>query len=124
MPPPNMPRPAPIPLRPQARQLSITAEDLKSEGCKRIIEQLQSFFFRLPLEIRLRIYEYALGGRILHLGLLYEGSDSGKPVRLRRHACKYGDTHPVANPTWTNCSTPHDQRSDSLLPFLQSCRRV
>lgn len=119
-----MPRPAPIPLRPQARQLSITAEDLKSEGCKRIIEQLQSFFFRLPLEIRLRIYEYALGGRILHLGLLYEGSDSGKSVRLRRHACKYGDTHPVANPTWTDCSTPHDQRSDSLLPFLQSCRRV
>ena len=101
-------------------QLSITAEDFLQSG-KKITDQLQSLLFRLPPEIRLRIYEYALGGRVLHLESVYE-ADPTEPVRLCCHPCQYGlKDHPIAKAYFTS----HDYHPDArLLPLLQSCRQM
>ena len=98
-------------------QLSITAEDLQGDGRgKKIIDQLQSPLFRLPLEIRLRIYEYALGGRVLLFQPKYD-SDPTKPVSLWCRPCQHRGA------AW-NVSYNYDP-CPSLLPLLlQSCRHM
>jgi len=56
----------PIPLEPRARALTLPLDDV-APG-QRTVEQPQSAFFaKLPLELRHRVYQYTLGGAIIHL---------------------------------------------------------
>lgn len=121
---PDTPRTAPFSSLIRAHQLSIRAKDLKGGFGKRTEEQLHPSFLQLPLEIRLQIYEHALGGRLLHLGLLYNGNDLKTASLPHRLTCKYRDTHPTTPSTWTDCSTLHGHLQNSLLPLLKTCRRM
>ncbi len=121
---PDAPRTAPLPSLNRVHQLSITAEDLKERSGEKTEEQLHSSLLRLPFEIRLQIYEYALGGRLLHFGLLYNGNDLKTASLPHRLTCKYGDTHPSTPSTWTDCFTLHGHLQNNLLPLLITCRRM
>jgi hypothetical protein len=121
---PDTPRTAPLPSLIRAHQLSITAEDLEGGFGKRTEEQLHSSFLGLPLEIRLQIYKHALGGKLLHLGLLYNGNDLKTASLPHRLTCKYGDTHPSTPSTWTDCFTLLGHLQNNLLPLLITCRRM
>jgi hypothetical protein len=59
----------PIPLGPRPRALTLPLSDNLSD--QKTLEQSQSAFFaKLPLELRHRVYEYALGGAHLHLRIV------------------------------------------------------
>jgi hypothetical protein len=56
----------PIPLGPRVRALTLPLDDATPD--QQTLEQPQSMFFaKLPLELRHRVYEYALGGAHIHL---------------------------------------------------------
>lgn len=116
----------PVPLPDRSHRLSI--DTLRTGQGQKTADQLQAPFFRLPKEIRLQIYEYAIGARILHMKQPTEGPSpttaSTRELQPRRYTCKFGETHWAAQPGWSKCSTRHDYVSPSLLPLLRSCRRV
>ncbi len=100
-------------------QLSVTSHDLSFNHLGKISDQLQSSFCsHLSREIRLKIYKHLLGERRLHV--LY--GDGVKRSYLCRYACILETfTSDRDHFIYWNQYKPS---LDSLLPLLQSCRRV
>ncbi|KAI9874140.1 MAG: hypothetical protein M1830_010144 [Pleopsidium flavum] len=120
---PHVPREAPVPLPPREHRLSFTDENDSGTSDLRTTTsvQLQSRFFSLlPKELRLQIYEYVLGGRLLHVG--FEDGDPMRASYLRRYPCLSGNDAS----TWDHsfCWGRRDTWREPLLPLLQSCRLV
>ncbi|KAJ6500813.1 hypothetical protein C8R45DRAFT_1092877 [Mycena sanguinolenta] len=69
------------------------------------------FLLKLPLEVRQRIYEQALGGRVLHIQFV-------GPYQVRS-TCYQPVDHPSVNPQRLN-----DRTDGILTPLLRSCRQV
>lgn len=119
---PHVPRKPPVPLPPRKHRLSFSDEREPSTTDLRMVtsDQSQSHFFSLlPKELRLQIYEYVLGGRLLHLR--FEDRDLRRRTYLQRYPCVAGDDVSA----WDHSSCrPTDAPMEKLLPLLQSCRLV
>ena len=97
--------------------------DVTNEANVKVAHQTRSPFFRLPQEIRLQIYEHAIGFRYFHIRRMKEKNNRKKSIRPRRYTCgEHGENH-IIEPGWTNCYVRHGRPSNShTLALLRSCR--
>lgn len=94
--------------------------------------QDQSLFSRLPPKIRRLIWVKVLGGHLLHIARVTKRllavdcvGDFGPDLYTRHHGCWSVTPMHINNPT-PGCfygSGPRDKQ-ESLLPLLQTCRRI
>lgn len=119
---PHVPRKPPVPLSPREHRLSFT--DGNEPGTTDLqmftYDQAQSFFFSLPKELRLQIYEYILAGKLLHLG--FEDYDRMRASYLRRYPCLSGSD--ASDWVHDSCWSRLPFSEEKLVPLLQSCRLV
>lgn len=93
---------------PRQRALTIPSDDWQED--QYTLDQPQSAFMtKLPLEIRRLVYEKALGGRVIHTGLI-DG-------RLSARRCGSGEGCRCGN-----INTSEEQTLDLALPLLRTCR--
>lgn len=123
---PRAHRRPPVPLPPREHRLSFTDENESGATDLRMVtsDQSQSYFFSLlPWELRLQIYEYILGGRLLHLRLedRYLRRETSLQRYLQRYPCVLGNDVSA----WDHSSCrPSGTPMEKFLPLLQSCRLV
>lgn len=122
-PPPYEPVKPPSALPARSRPLSMTADDFQRGKETKIALQLQSPLLRLPKEIRLQIYEQAIGRRFLHIKLRRKGFKGRKAPYIRCYTCMYGEKH-IDPYEWTICHPQQEFTLNYLLPLLQCCRYV
>ena len=82
--------------------------------------------FRLPLEIRVKIYTLVLGDRNIHLRLETQDDNRASPF-LRHYHCKYGRKDLFTDP-WHDCWYPRGGRPkdpvEKILSVLLTCRLI
>ena len=107
------------PVLPRERPLTAPLSQANlGENFQRTFLQSQSLLLtRVPFDLRRLIWEYCLGGMILHVGISHDSLDS----RLSHVRCKTHKTALFSHPH-TCWDVPDSQRN--LLALLLSCRQV
>lgn len=111
------------------RNLSITPQNSSSRSYT-MDQSYSNFLSKLPIEIRMMIYEEVFGGMLVHLGLHF--GDEFHRDYLRQYLCYLGDDkdewYSHFRECWYERWSPKIGRPKApdrkLLSLLQSCRQM